>query len=187
MGIVISLMFVIAMTQIELLMYYIDYDLSTGAVVVICLIFAIINIVIAILGGFTLKRPTLLPDGTYSKSMGLNITLDVFMGIMLVILMIGATGIMILFLLCYVAALTLNIIGLCLKDCSLKQEEKVAVTDCKDVGKSAVQNQSIDSKIEELKHLKELGVIKCDKVRKPGVTLTDFEKEELLNLYKRLN
>jgi dihydrodipicolinate synthase/N-acetylneuraminate lyase len=35
--------------------------------------------------------------------------------------------------------------------------------------------------------LKELGVIKSDTVRKPGVTLTDFEKEELKNLYKRLN
>ena len=34
--------------------------------------------------------------------------------------------------------------------------------------------------------LKELGVIKSDTVRKPGVQLTDFEKEELLNLYKRL-
>ncbi len=34
--------------------------------------------------------------------------------------------------------------------------------------------------------LKEIGVIKSDTVRKPGVVLTDFEKQELLNLYKRL-
>ena len=34
--------------------------------------------------------------------------------------------------------------------------------------------------------LKKLGVIKCDAARKPCVPLTDFEKEELLNLYNRL-
>ena len=35
--------------------------------------------------------------------------------------------------------------------------------------------------------LKELGVIKCDVSRKPGTVLSDFEKAELLNLYKRLS
>lgn len=34
--------------------------------------------------------------------------------------------------------------------------------------------------------LKELGVIKSDTVRKPGVVLSDFEKKELMELYKRL-
>lgn len=34
--------------------------------------------------------------------------------------------------------------------------------------------------------LKELGIIKSDTVRKPCTALTDFEREELLELYKRL-
>ena len=34
--------------------------------------------------------------------------------------------------------------------------------------------------------LKQLGIIKSDTVRKPGVTLSDFEKKELMNLYNRL-
>jgi len=34
--------------------------------------------------------------------------------------------------------------------------------------------------------LKHMGIIKCDTVRKPGVVLSDFEKNELLNLYERV-
>ena len=131
---------------------------------------AIIGIVIIILSALCIKRPKMIYDEAlgrevYAKRKGVNITLVIFLGVLLItgglacvtmsIATIIASSATLFFV---VSTLGVKIPAMCLRPIMVEKKEKTCANNKENVNMNKKEN-SVESKIEELKHLKSLYVI----------------------------